>query len=485
MSLAELRGYNFLVVKINQVIRVVLLAVSMILLTVLMVSSDWLPLNRLLNKSQSAISSGNILTASIALAQAAQYSPNKFELLENAGILAFRAGDASGAKAYLTQVHGSQNLSPGGMALLGDINHQEGNTKQALEFWEAANAAQEDSETYIKLIQAYRQTGDWENAVQSQRNLVALHPNKPEFTYELGLMLAATEPEAALAYLSLAGELDVSIKNTVNALIRNLRSALNRGDPSYPFMIAGQEMAAMGKWDLALLAFSNAAELNPGYADAWAYLGEALQQSGQGGYDELEKAVKLDPDSIAVNTLLALYWQRQERYDLALVYLYAAAEVDNNNPALQAEIGNTLGLMGNIPAAETHYRLATSMEPRNPTYWNSLANYYIRYEIDIEENGAAAARQAVILAPEDAGSLDILAQIYLLQDNPILAVRFLKRALTADSEYAPAHLHSGLISIMDGDQLGAYQHFSAALSYSQPGSPTNDQARRLLETYFP
>ena len=485
MSLVELRGYDFLVVKINQVVRVVLLVVSMILLTVLMVSSDWLPLIRLLNKSQSAVTSGNVLTASIALAQAAQYSPNKFELLENAGILAFEAGDTAGAKVYLTQVHESQNLSPVGMVLLGDINHQEGNTKRALEFWETANAAQEDVETYFKLIQAYRHTSDWEKTVQSQKDLVALNPNKPQYTYELGLMLAVTEPEAALAYLSLAGALDISLKNTANALLRNLRSALNRGDPSYSFMIAGQEMAAMGRWDLALLAFSNAAEINPGYADAWAYLGETLQHSGQGGYEELEKALKIDPDSIAVNTLLALYWQRQERHDLALVYLYAAAEVDHNNPALQAEIGNTLGLLGNIPAAETHYRLATSMEPRNPTFWNSLANYYIRYEIDIKENGAAAARQAVILSPEDAVSLDILGQIYLLQDNPILAERFLERALSADSEFAPAHLHSGLISIMDGDQLAAYQHFSAALSNSQLGTPTNDQARRLLETYFP
>jgi tetratricopeptide (TPR) repeat protein len=141
--------------------------------------------------------------------------------------------------------------------------------------------------------------------------------------------------------------------------------------------------------------------------------------------------------------------------------------------------------MGNIPAAESHYQLAASIEPQKTTYWNSLANYYIRYEIEIKEKGAAAARQAVILAPEDPVSLDILAQIYLLQDNPIIAERFLMRALTADEEYAPAHLHFGLVCIIEGDLLGAFQHFSAAVSFSQPDNPTYDQARRLLETYFP
>lgn len=485
MSLVDLLGYNVLVDKINHVIRGILVGVSMITLMLLLVSSDWVPLNRLLNKSKSAINSGDLLDASYALAHAAQYSPSKFELLEDAGLLAWESGDAVVAKLYLLRVHESQILSSTGLNILGDIAQQEGKTNESVIYWEAANAAQENNETYIKIIRAYQQTGDWDRAIESQRELVALHPNNPDYNYQLGLMLAVTQPESSLAYLSLAGELDPTIKTASNSLVRNLRSALNRDNPSYPFVISGQEMAAIGEWELALLAFTNATQINPDYADAWAYLGETLQQTGHDGYKELEKALKLNPESIAVNTLIALYWQRQERYDLALVYLYAAANLEDDNPALQAEIGNTLGLLGNIPAAEPHYKQATSMEPNNSTYWNSLANYYIRYEIEIKDKGAAAARQAVILSPQDPVSLDILAQIYLLQDNTILAERFLERALTADDEYAPAHLHSGLVNILEGDQLGAYQHFSAALSLSQSGSSTNDQAQRLLETYFP
>jgi tetratricopeptide (TPR) repeat protein len=485
MSFADRLGYNFQVVKINQVIRGILIAVSILLLLVLMVSSDWTPLVRLISTSQSALDSGDLLIASISFAQAAQYSPEKYELLEKAGILAAEAGNTTAAKAYLVQVYDTQNLTPTGMNILGDVAYQQGNLDESIKFWEAANAGQEDAGIFIKLIQAYRQAGDWENTFQAQRELVALRPNNPDYNYQLGLMLAATQPQTALAYLSLAGELDESVKTVSKSLVRNLRSALNRGDPSYPFVIAGQEMASLGEWELAFLAFTNATELNPSYADAWAYRGEILQQLGQDGYKDLERALKLNPDSTAVNTLMGLYWQRQERYELALVYLYAAAYLEDDNPALQAEIGNTLGLMGNIPAAESHYQLAASFEPQKTTYWNTLANYYIRYEIEIKEKGAAAARQAVILAPEDPVSLDIMAQIYLLQDNPIMAERFLMRALSADEEYAPAHLHSGLVNIIEGDQLGAFQHFSAALSFSQPGTPTYDQARRLFETYFP
>jgi tetratricopeptide (TPR) repeat protein len=450
-----------------------------------MVSSDWTPLIRLLNKSQSALNSGDILTASHAFARAAQYSPEKFELLENAGILAMEAGNTNAANAYLMQVYNSHFLSPSGLNVLGDIAMQEGNVNESIEFWEASIELRNDEKIHNKLIHAYRQAGDWENLLQARRDLVALYPNNADYNYQLGLLLAVTQPQAAIAYLSLAGDIDASIKTISISLIRNLRSALNRGEPSYPYMISGQALAAIGEWELALLAFTNATDLSPDFADAWAYKGEALQRTGQDGYQELKKALILNPDSVAVNTLLGLYWQRQERFELALVYLYAAAYLEDDNPTLQAEIGNTLGLMGNIPAAESHYQLAANMDPNNPTYWNTLANYYIRYEIEIKEKGAAAARQAVILAPEDPISLDNLAQVYLLQNQPIIAERFLERALSADQDFAPAHLHSGLVSILEGDQLGAYQHFSAALSNSRPGTSIYDQARRLLETYFP
>ena len=478
-------GYNSHVSKMRKFLRGILISVPLILIMVLMVSSDWASLNRLLHKSHNAIIANDKLAASNALAQAAHYSPRQFEYLEQAGIFALQAGDRNAAKTYLEQVHASGELSPEGLTSLGDIAQMEGNDQLSIDYWEAAIISSDEVEIFTKLIQAYRQVDDWGKAVKTQKELVSRFPNNPQYNYQLGLMLAASQPDAALAYLTLAGELDASIKSETKTLVRNLRSALNSDDPSYPLVTAGQALAAMNEWELASIAFSNATQVNPDYAEAWAYLGEALQQTGQDGFEEMVEALNLDPDSVAANTLMALYWQRQVRYDLALVYLYAAAQLDEKNPALQAEIGNTLGLLGNIPAAETHYQRAVNMAPKDPTYWRSLAKYYIRYEIDLREDGLSAARQSVILSPYDPQSLDIIAQIYLLLDSPLLARRFLERALAADGEYAPAHLHFGLVNILERDFLGAYQHFLAAKSFSPPDSPSAEQAVRLLETYFP
>lgn len=485
MSLSNLLRYNFVVIKVNFLIRGSLIVISLLLIMVVIVSSDWLPIKRLGNQYQTALETGDKLAAARSLAFAAKYSSNTFELLEKAGLLAMEAGDKASAKFYLQKVREQQLLSSSGFNILGDIAFQEGNISEAIIFWNAALTIKDNEHIYKKLVAAYRQTGKLQSAIQTQRELVVLEPNNLENNYQLGLMLAVTEPETALAYLALAGESDPPINPSINSFVRELRSALNRGDPAYPFMISGQEMAALGEWELALIAFKHATEWNPAYAEAWAYLGESLQQTGRDGKKELENALSIDPRSTAGNTFMAIYWQRLERYDLALVYLYAATKADERNPALQVEIGNTLGLMGNIPAAEIHYRLATKMEPNNPIYWIALANYYIRYEIEIKDKAAAAARQAVILAPQDPNSLDTLAQIYLLQENSLLAERFLERALTNDGNYAPAHLHSGLASILTGDRLDAYQHFHAAISNSNIGSPSYEQARRMLDTYFP
>jgi tetratricopeptide (TPR) repeat protein len=449
------------------------------------VSSGWGYLDRQLFLARQAIEVNDSWQASLAFAQAAEHVPWRNDLWEQAGIYALQAGEHQNAKTYLERVESVSELSPPGLISLGDIAHHEGDFSSAIEYWEKALTAEQKYDLHFRLADVYYKLGDLNNSIRHQTALVELNPTDSSTNYQLGMMLAASQPEAALAYLSHAAELDPQLSTKTNELVRNIRSARNSDDPSYLYVSAGQSLASIEEWDLAEIALSKATQLNPEYAEAWAYLGEARQHIGENGYADLEKGLAIDPDSIAANTLLGLYWQRHERYDLALVYLHSAAKLDDHNPALQAEIGNTLGLLGNLPSAESHYLRAVDLSPRDSTYWQILANFYIKYETKLREDGLAAARQAIILDPTDPASLDTMAQIYLLLESPHIARRFLERALAADSEYAPAHLHLGLIHIMDGDTLGAYQRFTRAKNLSAAGSPTADQAERLLETHFP
>ena len=70
----------------------------------------------------------------------------------------------------------------------------------------------------------------------------------------------------------------------------------------------------MGEWEYAREAFRRATDLDPEYADAWAFLGEAQQQiSGKEtgsysevGLSELQRALQVDPNSILANFFMGL-----------------------------------------------------------------------------------------------------------------------------------------------------------------------------------
>jgi len=439
-----------------------------------------------LHRAQVAIQSGSSENASIALSQAAVHAPWRNDLWEQAGVLALKGGNAETAKSYLERARTKQELSAEGMQSMGDILEFEGDLQSAVLYWEKAqNAGAENSALRTKLGAAYRGLGNVEDAIQQLQMLLESGPGDAHINYELGLLLAASDPEAAPAYLTLAAELNPELSSKSQQIISSIRSARRAEDQAYLFTSSGQALASIEEWDLAAYALSKAVELNPEFADAWAYLGEAYQHINQSGFVELNNALELDPNSVAGNLLMALYWQRNDKFGLALINLHTAAKHEPENPVLQAEIGNTLALLGNLSAAEIHYQRAVDLAPRDPKYWQVLANFYIKYDLDLRESGLSAARQAVILAPEDPASLDVMAQVYILLDHPLIARRFLARAIEADPEYAPAQFHLGTIYLMEGKTHQAYQKLNLAKSLANENSQTAEQARRLLESNFP
>ena len=97
-------------------------------------------------------------------------------------------------------------------------------------------------------------------------------------------------------------------------------------------------MAGVGEWQLAAEAFRQATLANPDYPEAWAFLGEALQQTGEPGREALENALRLDPASLTGNLLYGIYLKRSDDYERALAFLQVANDVDPDNPAILAEI---------------------------------------------------------------------------------------------------------------------------------------------------
>lgn len=335
-----------------------------------------------------------------------------------------------------------------------------------------------------RLVKAQRFSEDYLAASQALKRLVQLQPNNSALLYELGLLLAATQPEAAPAYLEQAAGLDADLSRSVQPLLHSILASLPEKEPAYTLVSAGRALAYLGEWELAQAALRGAITLRPDYAEAWAFLGYTRQRlAGSGtasvGLLELQKAYTLDPLSISANTLLAMYWQQHEHPDLTLRYLQNAAALDASNPALRVDIGETLAVLGDLEAALAYYKQATDIAPADPTYWRRLADFSLRYSQDIRELALPAARKAVLLTPNDAAALDTLGKVYIRLNDLASARRLLKHALQSDPGYAPAYLDYGGICLLQGDNSSGLVYLSLAHRMATD-STTAEQAQRLL-----
>ncbi len=428
------------------------------------------------------------------LSQLIKYYPDRLDLWELTGHYALLGGEYETAVGYFQHAAELNQLSSNGFTELGDAALLAGDLATAISSWESAvTIAGPSIYLYSRLLETHRLQDDFNEMIADLQILIELDPNNSDHLNELGLLLATTDPEIALAYLIRAAEINPVYTDNFQTIKSAVDYARTFDNPAFTLVESGRALANLNYWQHAARAFVEATKIRPDYAEAWAFLGEARQKislektqdNSEIGYQELAYALELNPDSIAANTLMALYWQRQERIDLSLVYLHQAESIEPNNPTMQVEIGRTIAMMGDLEKAQQYYERATQLEANDPNYWRLLAEFSLIYETQLHEVGLPAARQAVLLNPEDPANLDMMGQIFILLEDFHSAMRFLQRAIQADPDYAAAHLHYGFSNLLQENTSEAWQHLSLAASLAPNGSSIEEQANRMLEMYFP
>jgi tetratricopeptide (TPR) repeat protein len=307
-------------------------------------------------------------------------------------------------------------------------------------------------------------------------------PENKDITYELGVVLASQSPQEALLYLSQVSDLTANRRG----LVQDLESAItgSASSDSERWIFIGQALGKLDEWDLAAHAFDQATQADANNANAWALLGEALQQSGGPGYPALSRAQSLDPQSNIVRAALAQYWRRQYRPDVALVYLAAIAADMPDDPSWQEEMGDVSLDAGDVNSALGYYQTAASLAGNSDaSYWRTLAEFCVVNNIQVMETGLPAARQAILIDPQGAASLDTMGLVlYVLQDYDN-AEKFLLEAISADGSYASAYLHLGQLYLDRNLPQKAQGPLNKALSLD-PDGQVGEMASRLLQRYF-
>ncbi len=300
--------------------------------------------------------------------------------------------------------------------------------------------------------------------------------------YQQALALAAQQPLDALPQLEQVMLSDHPQAEQARLLARAIQSARLAGNQAYLFTATAQSLAALGHWDLAQQALLQAVQADPDYAEAWAYLGEARHQNGADAWEALQRALELNPHSVAVQLFHALYWQRAADFARAEIHFAAAAQLDPNNPAIYVQWGQGAMLAGDPLAARGHFEQAASLTPDDPQVWLALARYSLDSELYVEELGLPAAMEAHRLAGSQAEVLVLLGRAYILKGDRAVGSRFLQQAQRADEAYAPAHLYLGLFHLADEEIEQALRQFNQVIELA-PGSPEALWARDLILQY--
>ena len=455
-----------------------------IILAVGMIAINAYRNDQLLQKARLAVAANDPMAA-LFLAQAAEVFPSRNELWEEAGYQALRHEEEDAALAYFARAQAEAVLSADGWIAYGEVYDQRGDHRQAKLVWEAAVAFDpSNAEAFRKLASVYHKEGDWDAAATALKQLIKLQPGNAEARFQLGLVLTSSAPQEAITYFVQAADLDPSFQADSDLMRRALREQLATEEAAYGAILTGQALAGVGQWRLAAENFIQAIEQDIEYAEAWAYLGEAKQRLGQGGMEELETALLLNPDSLAANIFTGLYWQRNNRPDQAVLYLGKAAELAPGNPSVLVDLGRATAEAGDLTTALAHFKDATALVPQNSRYWIALAEFTLDFEVFIAEEGLPAARRALELAPADPAVLVANGRVAYLLEDQVNARRYYEQAILVAPEYAPTYLHLGLFYLAQGDLLLAESAFSNAVEIDSHGT-TGEQAQQLLDQFFP
>ncbi|HKI54855.1 MAG TPA: tetratricopeptide repeat protein, partial [Anaerolineales bacterium] len=398
------------------------------------------------------------LDAAMHYQAAALRIPWRPDLYELAGHHFYYAEEYLQADAAYQKAFNRKALSPDGWVAWGDVIFLSGDPARAEEIWQQGLEQPNVSDNlYSRLANTYQENRDYSKAAQYLQLYVNDHPEDASAHYRLGLLLTLSKPDEALTELISASQLDPQFDPAVQTLRTALNLASVSTSPSQEKVVIGRGLGLVNEWEFAQVAFEEAVKLDENNAEAWAWLGEANQQSGQNeALTYLDRALSLDSNSSVIRGLRGLYFQRVGNYHEALLEYQAAAKLEPENPVWYVSIGEEFSKLGDLIRALEAYQYTTTLEPDNAEYWRLLAGFCGQNNVDLRNVGIPAAQKAVLLTPKDPLALDTLGWLLILGGRYDEAERFLFQALDRDAQLASAHYHLGLLYLQTDDRVSMY-----------------------------
>jgi Flp pilus assembly protein TadD len=454
---------------------------AVLALTALSPSAVFIPLSEHIRAASQALSRSKWTTALDSLEAAISLEPALWSAHLQAASIALRSEDAERALLHLELYH---PLAPdsGIYCLEAQADIIQNEIPSAEQAWQKANGFCPDETAYYQaLLRHYWNQNDLTSARSVLEEWIELGGEDPQSYLQLGILLAATQPEDAIDPLRKAQQLSEEPIPLASALIRAIEDAREANLPAYTLASVGQTLTRYTEWTPAVWAFEAALALDPEYAQAHAYLGLALDRSGQDGFEHMQTAVSEQPQNPLAYALLAYHWQMKAQPTIAKIYLEIAARLDATNPAISAQLAQVFADLGDLEAAKNALRISVTLAPEDAQFWYLLARFSIERGIEIQTLGIPAARNALLLDRQNPAGLVLLGFAHLTLGNFDLAERLLWRAVQMNPMLAETQYYLGLLRRMQGDPDRA----RAAWEYARlldPDGVIGELAGRMIQT---
>ncbi len=277
-------------------------------------------------------------------------------------------------------------------------------------------------------------TGRWAEARSAYEAALQSGDASPEVLWPLARLWAIEDPARAHTYLQTLLR-HPQLPPAYRARARLLEQALARGlsveHPAYRLVEAGRGLARIGDWPLAREAWRRATRLDPTYAMAWAYLGEAEARLGhpEKAWTAWHRARLLAPWDPLPPFLMGLQALREDRIYLASGWLSRAVVLAPREPLYRYHLARALARReGFFPQAWSQVEILAREGETNPTAWQLAARFAIEHRVHLESHALPWLRRAYLRRPEDPQTLLLFGWAYLELGQPDLALRFLQRA---------------------------------------------------------
>lgn len=223
----------------------------------------------------------------------------------------------------------------------------------------------------------------------------------------------------------------------------------NGSVPRYHYNLA-LALIALGRTTEAVAGFRRAVELDPGYVDGWASLGNALAENGEpaDARTAAERALALDPDHVDAITLLGRLCAESSDSAAAIGHFRRAVELDPESSAAQNNLGGVLLREDDAPGAIGAFRRAAALDPHAAEPRVSLG--HLLYLEERPEEAEEALRAALQIEDDNANAWLYLAQTLRALGRETEALTSIERAVTADPGFDSAIFNRGLVHLAQG-----------------------------------